>query len=58
MQINSAEEADKVVHNFTVSIASVYRLSTSKVTFSALIRICVVWRVCHYKSGDYGNCKK
>jgi hypothetical protein len=32
----SGEEGDKVIHNFTASIASVYRLSTSKITFSDL----------------------
>jgi hypothetical protein len=34
IEINSEEEADKTASNFTVSVASVYRLSTSKVTLS------------------------
>jgi hypothetical protein len=36
IQINSGEEADKVVCDFTASIASAYRLSTSKITLSCL----------------------
>jgi hypothetical protein len=32
--INSDEEADKAAHDFTVPIASAYRLSTIKITFS------------------------
>jgi hypothetical protein len=35
-KINLEEEANKAAHDFTVSIASVYRLSTSKITLSDL----------------------
>ncbi|PNF38110.1 hypothetical protein B7P43_G15356, partial [Cryptotermes secundus] len=34
LEINSGVEADKVAHNFAASIASAYRLSTSKITLS------------------------
>jgi hypothetical protein len=34
IEINSEEEANKAVRNFTATIASAYRLSTSKVMFS------------------------
>jgi hypothetical protein len=34
IQINSGEETDKAAHDFTASIASAYRLSTSKLTLS------------------------
>jgi hypothetical protein len=44
IQINSGEEADKVARDFTVCIASVYGLSTSKLTLSDQITIYVVWR--------------
>jgi hypothetical protein len=36
MEVNSEVEADKAVHHFTASVASAYRLSTSKVTLSDL----------------------
>jgi hypothetical protein len=36
IQINSGREADKAASNFTASIATEYRLSTSKVTLSDL----------------------
>jgi hypothetical protein len=32
IQANVGEEADKVAHNFTASISSAYRLSTSRIT--------------------------
>jgi Na+/phosphate symporter len=35
-QINSGEEADKKARNFTASIASAYRLATSKIALSDL----------------------
>jgi hypothetical protein len=34
IKINSGKEADKVACNFTAAIASVYRLSTSRITLS------------------------
>jgi hypothetical protein len=34
MEINSEVEADKAAYDFTASIASPYRLSTSKITLS------------------------
>jgi hypothetical protein len=34
IEINSGVEADKAACNFTASIASAYRLATSKVTLS------------------------
>jgi hypothetical protein len=36
LEINSGAEADKAVRAFTASIASAYRLSTSKITLSEL----------------------
>jgi hypothetical protein len=36
IQVNLGEEADKVAHNFTASIASAYRLSTSRITLPDL----------------------
>jgi hypothetical protein len=36
IEINSRVEADKAAHAFTASIASAYRLSTSKITLSEL----------------------
>jgi hypothetical protein len=36
IQINSEKEADKAARDFTVSIASAYGLSTSKITLSDL----------------------
>jgi hypothetical protein len=38
IQINFEKEADKAARDFTVSIASAYWLSTSKTTFSNLIK--------------------
>jgi hypothetical protein len=32
IQVTVGEEADRVAHNFTASISSVYRLSTSRIT--------------------------
>jgi hypothetical protein len=34
IEINSCVEADKAAHNFTASIASAYRMATSKVKIS------------------------
>jgi hypothetical protein len=36
IEINSGAEADKAAHSFTASLASAYRLSTSKITLSDL----------------------
>jgi hypothetical protein len=41
IEINSGAAADKAVRDFTASIASAYRLSTSKVTLSDIITICL-----------------
>jgi hypothetical protein len=38
IEINSGEEVDKAVRDYTASIASAYRLSTSKITLSDLKR--------------------
>jgi hypothetical protein len=46
IQINSEKEADKAAHEFTASVASVYRLSTSKITHSDLNIKLLVWGVC------------
>jgi hypothetical protein len=46
IQVNSVEEADKAAHDLTVSIALVYRLSTSKIQSRTLIRMDLVRRVC------------
>jgi hypothetical protein len=38
IQVNSGVEADKVAHDFTACIASAYRLVTSKVTLSDILK--------------------
>jgi hypothetical protein len=49
---NLVEEADKAARDNTPPVASAYRLSTSKINSRALIRICLVWRVCYDMSGS------